>query len=290
MSRIGIFFLWLVHWLPLSVQAVLGNALGSLLYRFAGRRRRIGEINLQLCFPEWDRVRRDEVLRDHFRCAARAALEHGILWWSPVERVKRLVHFDGLEHFQPLHGQPVILLAPHFVGLDMGGVRFTASYAPIVSMYSRMKSPHFDRLMLHARTRFGGSKMFSRHDGVRPLVREVRQGLPLYYLPDQDFGAKDAAFVPFFGVAAATVTALPRIARVAGARVVPCVTRQLPGGKGYVAQFYPAWDNFPSADVEADTRRMNAFIEDRVREMPEQYFWLHKRFKTRPPGEPKLYP
>lgn len=290
MSRIGIFFLWLVHWLPLSAQAVLGNMLGSLLFRFAGRRRRVGEINLQLCFPDWSNARRTQVLRDHFRCAARAALEHGVLWWSPVARVKRLVRFEGLDHLQGLIGQPVIVLAPHFVGLDMGGVRFTAEFAPIVSMYSRMKNPHFDRLMLHARTRFGGSKMFSRHDGVRPLVREVRHGLPLYYLPDQDFGAKDALFVPFFGVYAATVTALPRIARVAGARVVPCVTRQLPGGQGYLTRFYPAWDNFPSDDVEADTRRMNAFIEDRVLEMPEQYFWLHKRFKTRPPGEPRLYP
>lgn len=290
MSQLGIFSLWLVHWLPLWAQAALGNALGSLLFRFAGRRRRVGEINLQLCFPDWSNARRKQVLRDHFRCAARAALEHGVLWWSPVARVKRLVRFEGLDHLRGLIGQPLIVLAPHFVGLDMGGVRFTAEFAPIVSMYSRLKNAHFDRLMLHARTRFGGSKMFSRHDGVRPLVREVRHGLPLYYLPDQDFGAKDAAFVPFFGIPAATVTALPRIARVAGASVVPCVTRQLPGGQGYVAQFYPAWDNFPSDDVEADTRRMNAFIEARVLEMPEQYFWLHKRFKTRPPGEPRLYP
>jgi KDO2-lipid IV(A) lauroyltransferase len=290
MSHIGIFLLWLVHWLPLSVQAALGNALGSVLYAVAGKRRRVGEINLQLCFPEWDSARRNAVLRAHFRCAARAALEHGILWWSPQARVERLVRFAGLEHFQPLQGRPMILLAPHFVGLDMGGVRFTAGYAPIVSMYSRMKNPHFNRLMLLARTRFGSSKMFSRHDGVRPLVREVKQGLPLYYLPDQDFGAKDALFVPFFGVPAATVNALPRIAKVAGARVIPCVTRQLPGGQGYVAQFYPAWEHFPSDDIEADTRRMNAFIEERVREMPEQYFWLHKRFKTRPPGDPKRYP
>lgn len=290
MSQIGIFFLWLVHWLPLSIQAALGNALGSLLFHLAGRRRRIGEINLQLCFPDWDKAWRRRVLRDHFRCAARAALEHGMLWWSPVARVKKWVRFEGMEHMQGLIGQPVIVLAPHFIGLDMGGVRFTAEFAPIVSMYSRMKNPHFDRLMLHARTRFGGSKMFSRHDGVRPLVREVRLGLPLYYLPDQDFGAKDALFVPFFGVPAATVTALARIARVTRARVIPCVTRQLPGGQGYVARFHPAWDNFPGDDVEADTRRMNAFIEECVLEMPEQYFWLHKRFKTRPPGEPRLYP
>ncbi len=289
MSYLGIFLLWLVHWLPLSWQAALGNALGSLLFRIAGKRRRIGEINLQLCFPDWPEARRQRVLHAHFRCAARAALEHGMLWWSDVARVERLVQFTGLEHFSPHQHTPVILLAPHFIGLDMGGVRFTAGYAPIVSMYSRLKNPHFDRLMLHSRTRFGNSKMFSRHDGVRPLVREIKQGLPLYYLPDQDFGAKDALFIPFFGVPAATVNALPRIARVTGAKIIPLVTRQLPGGQGYVAQFYPVWDNYPSDDVAADIRRMNAFIEDRVREMPEQYYWVHKRFKTRPPGEPGFY-
>jgi KDO2-lipid IV(A) lauroyltransferase len=289
-SYLGIFLLWLVHWLPLSWQAALGNALGSLLFRFAGRRRRVGEINLQLCFPDWSVARRRDVLHAHFRCAARAALEHGMLWWSDIQRVKHLVRLEGLEHFLPHQHTPVILLAPHFIGLDMGGIRFTTVYAPLVSMYSRLKNPQFDRLMLHARTRFGGSKLFSRHDGVRPLVREIKQGLPLYYLPDQDFGAKDALFVPFFGVPAATVNALPRIAKVTGAKIIPLVTRQLPGGQGYVAQFYPAWDNYPSDDVAADIRRMNAFIEDRVREMPEQYFWLHKRFKTRPPGEAKLYP
>ena len=290
MSYLGIFLLWLVHWLPLSWQAALGNTLGSLLFRFAGRRRRVGEINLQLCFPDWSAARRTQVLHAHFRCAARAALEHGMLWWSDIQRVKRLVRFEGLEHFLPHQHTPVILLAPHFIGLDMGGIRFTAGYAPIVSMYSRLKNPHFDRLMLHSRTRFGHSKMFSRHDGVRPLVREIKQGLPLYYLPDQDFGAKDALFIPFFGVPAATVNALPRIARVTGAKIIPLVTRQLPGGQGYVAQFYPVWENYPSDDVAADIGRMNAFIEDRVREMPEQYFWLHKRFKTRPPGAPKIYP
>ena len=119
------------------------------------------------------------------------------------------------------------------------------------------------------------------------MVRALKNGLPFYYLPDQDFGAKDALFVPFFGIPAATVTALPRIAKLARAAVVPCVTRQT--RDGYVLRFYPAWENYPSGDLADDTRRMNAFIEDRVREMPEQYFWLHKRFKTRPAGEARYY-
>jgi KDO2-lipid IV(A) lauroyltransferase len=170
----------------------------------------------------------------------------------------------------------------------MGGVRLTADH-PLVSIYSRQKDALFDHLLRHGRTRFGTTTLFSRQDGVRPVVKAMKKGLPFYYLPDQDFGARDAAFVPFFGVPAATITGLSRIARLTGAAVVPAVTRQLPGGKGYVLTFYPAWEGFPGASVEEDTRRMNAFIEERVREMPEQYFWLHKRFKTRPPGAPRLY-
>jgi KDO2-lipid IV(A) lauroyltransferase len=131
--------------------------------------------------------------------------------------------------------------------------------------------------------------LFSRQDGIRPVVRAVRSGLPLYYLPDMDLGSRDSVFVPFFGVPAATVTGLSRIARLAGAVVVPAVTRQLPGAGGYVLKFYPAWTDFPTDDLAADVRRMNEFIEERVREMPDQYFWLHKRFKTRPPGEEKFY-
>ncbi len=272
MSRIGIFVLWLVHWLPLTLQAGIGNALGRLLYRVAAKRRKIGAINLSLCFPEWTQSQRDDVLRRHFQAMTRAAIEHGELWWSDRKRINKIVKIEGLEHFQAEFGKPLILLAPHFIGLDMGGVRLSTEYAPLVSMYSRLKNPLFDQLMLHARTRFGQSKLISRHDGVRPLIREMKHGSPLYYLPDQDFGAKDAVFAPFFGVPAATVNALPRIAKLAQAKVLPVVTRQLPEGQGYVVQFYPSWDNFPSDDITADVTRMNAFIEDRVREMTEQYF------------------
>jgi KDO2-lipid IV(A) lauroyltransferase len=157
-------------------------------------------------------------------------------------------------------------------------------------MYSRQKDPILDRILYHGRTRFVMPRLVSRQEGLRPLVRVMREGLPFYYLPDLDFGPRDSVFVPFFGVPAATITGLSRMARLARAAVVPVVTRQLPGGKGYVLRFYPAWEGFPSGDVEADARRMNAFIEERVLETPEQYHWLHKRFKTRPPGEPALYP
>jgi KDO2-lipid IV(A) lauroyltransferase len=196
-----------------------------------------------------------------------------------------------VEHLAPHLGKPLIWLAPHFLGLNLGGVRVTAEFAPIVSLYARIKNPLIDRLMLHARTRFHHdgrhSEMYSRQDGIKPVIKALRRGLPFYYLPDMDYGARDAVFVPFFGVPAATITALPRLARAADAVIVPAITRQ--EGFRFVTRFYPAWENYPTEDPEADVRRMNAFIEDRIREMPEQYFWLHKRFKTRPPGAPGLY-
>jgi KDO2-lipid IV(A) lauroyltransferase len=289
MMRFGIFVMWLLHFLPLWVLAPLGEGLGVLLYRFGRERRRVARINLRLCFPQMPDHEREKLVRRHFRAFGRSVLERGILWWSPKARIQRLVCIEGLEHWQAVRDRPVIWLAPHFVGLDMGGVRLTSEY-PLVSMYSKQKNPLFNDLLLGSRTRFGTSHLVSRQEGIRPVVKQLKAGLPFYYLPDMDYGARDAVFVPFFGVPAATITALSRLAQMTGAAVVPCVTRQLPGGAGYVLRFYPAWTDFPGDSAEADTRRMNAFIEERVLEMPEQYFWLHKRFKTRPEGEARFYP
>ncbi len=286
--RIGLALVWLLHWLPLALLAPLGRATGALLYVVARERRHVTLTNLKLCFPEWSEVERTCAAREHFKVVARCFLEHGILWWAPKERIQKLVRVVGIEHWQAVAGKPVIWLAPHFAGLDMGGSRIICEWRG-VSVYSQQKNPVFDKVLRHGRTRFVTPVLFSRQDGIRPVVKAMRGGLPLYYLPDMDLGARDALFVPFFGVPAATITGLARMARLARAVVVPAVTRQLPGAQGYELRFYPAWDNYPTDDVEADTRRMNAFIEDRVREMPEQYYWVHKRFKTRPPGERSPY-
>jgi KDO2-lipid IV(A) lauroyltransferase len=288
MIRLGIFLIWLLHFLPLGLLAPVGQGLGMLLYAFGRERRRVARINLRLCFPELEDRERERLVRRHFRAFGRSVLERGILWWSSRARIMGLVKIEGAEHWQAVADRPVIWLAPHFVGLDMGGVRLTAEF-PLVSIYSRQKNPVFDRLLYRGRARFGTATLLSRQDGVRPVVKALRAGLPFYYLPDMDFGPRDSVFVPFFNVPTATITGLSRLVRMTGAAVVPAITRQLPGGTGYVLRFYPAWENFPGADVESDTRRMNAFIEERVREMPEQYFWLHKRFKTRPPGEKRFY-
>ncbi|MGQ0750246.1 MAG: LpxL/LpxP family acyltransferase [Betaproteobacteria bacterium] len=288
MTRFAIFLLWLLHFLPLPVLAVIGRGLGVLIYVFVRERRHVALTNLRLCFPDRDERARKRMARRHFQAFGRAFVEHGLLWWSGKDRLQRLIRVEGLEHWQAVAGKPVIWLAPHFVGLDVGGTRIITEWRG-ASVYSHQKDPVLDRVLLRGRTRFVKPVLFSRQDGIRPVVRALREGLPLYYLPDMDLGGRDSLFVPFFGVPAATVTALSRVARLAGAVIVPAVTRQLPGGAGYVLRFYPAWSGFPTEDLAADARRMNAFIEDRVREMPEQYFWLHKRFKTRPPGEATFY-
>jgi KDO2-lipid IV(A) lauroyltransferase len=288
MARAGLALVWLLHFLPLNVLAKLGEWIGMLIFVLGHERREVARTNLHLCFPYWSEDKRETILRRHFRAFGRNLLEHGILWWSSRERIKKLVRIEGMENWQAVRNQPVIWLAPHFVGLDMGGSRLHAEFSGI-SMYSRQKNSLVNALLLHGRTRFGKSILVSRQEGIRPVIRALRKGAPLYYLPDMDYGPRDSLFVPFFGVSAATIPTLSRLAHMTGAKVVPCVTRQLPGGAGYVLRFYPAWEDFPGDSVEADTRRMNAFIEERVLEMPEQYYWLHRRFKTRPPGEPKPY-
>jgi KDO2-lipid IV(A) lauroyltransferase len=288
LTRIALGVVWLLRFLPLALLAPLGRAAGLLGYALVGERRRVTLTNLGLCFPQWGETERRRLARRHFQALGRATFEHGILWWSSKERVQRLVRIEGLENWQAVRDRPVIWLAPHFIGLDMGGVRIATEHRGS-SVYSRQKDPVFDQVLYEGRTRFVTPELFSRHTGLRSLVKSLRRGVPFYYLPDMDFGGKDSIFVPFFGVQAATITGLSRIARMAGAVVVPAITRQLPGAGGYVLQFYPAWDDFPTDDVERDTRRMNSFIEARVLEMPEQYLWLHKRFKTRPPGEARYY-
>ena len=281
-------FLWLLHWLPLPLQAALGNAVGWLLAMKPGRRRRIVATNLALCFPEASLAERRRWLRQTFQASMRAVLEHSVLWWGSEARLRRLIRIDNPEAALGDGVRPVIWLAPHFVGLDMGGVRLTMD-RQIASIYAPAKDPVTDRFMQRGRSRFFPITLISRGEGIKPALKALKHQLPFYYLPDQDYGRRNAEFVPFFGVTAATVSALPRLAKLTGAQIVPVVTRQLPWGRGYAVRFYPPWEAYPSGDVIADVTRMNAFIEERIREMPPQYLWLHRRFKTRPAGEPSLY-
>ena len=289
MTRLAVAILWLLHFLPLGALAALGNGLGRLLYWLIPERRRVTRVNLQKCFPQMAPAARERLARAHFRAVTRSLLEHVLLWWAPASRIRRLIRVEGLEHLVAPRAEPLILFVPHFVGLDASGTRL-ALERDAVAMYSAQKNPLFNRLFAHGRGRFGNQRQVSRQEGVRVAIRSMlREKRPLFYLPDQDYGPRDALFVPFFGVPAATIPGLSRIAQLAGAKVVPCITRMLPGGAGYVVRLEPPWENFPSGDPYADTQRMNAYIERQVLDLPEQYLWMHKRFKTRPPGEAGFY-
>ena len=289
MSRLALALVWLLHFLPLRVIAAIGNALGSLAFWLIPERRRVTRINLEKCFPRMEAAQRERIARAHFRAACRTIVDLGVLWWAPRKRVERMVRVEGLEHLRALGATPSILLAPHFVGVDIGGARLGAE-VDMVSMYAAQKDRMLSEMLLHGRRRFGTHKLVSRQQGIRAVIAGMRQGLPFYYLPDQDYGPRDAVFVAFFGIQTATVPGLSRIARLVGAKVLPCATSMLPAGEGYRITIEPPWENFPTADLAADTRRMNQYIEGKVLEMPEQYLWMHKRFKTRPPGEARFYP
>jgi KDO2-lipid IV(A) lauroyltransferase len=280
--------LWLLHWLPLPLQAALGNLLGWLLALIPGRRRRIVATNLALCFPETPENVRKRWLRQCFQVSVRATLEHGLLWWGSAARLRRLIRIDNPEAALGDGVRPVIWLAPHFVWLDTGGTRLSMDWRAS-SMYAPALNPVTDKMIRHGRSRFIPPELIAKNAGIKPVLKAIKAHLPFYYLPDQDQGRHNAIFVPFFGIPAATLSALPRLAKLTGAQVVPVITRPLPWGRGYAVHFYPPWENYPGEDMEADVARMNAFIEDRIREMPAQYLWLHRRFKTRPVGEASLY-
>jgi len=285
MTRLVFALLWLVRLLPLRVQRAIGSAVGVAAFWSIRERRTVTRINLQKCFPQMHARERERLARAHFRAFCRAVVDQGMLWWSSPERIRLLVRVEGLENLDS--SRKAIVFAPHFVGFEATLSRLALEF-PVAMMYSRQKNPVFEAQLIRGRTRFGGV-MLPRQAGIKSGIELINAGKLYYYLPDLDFGPKRSVFVPFFGVPAATVTGLAYLARTTGATVVPCVTRMLPGGDGYVARLYPAWSDFPSGDDHTDARRMMAFVEERILEMPEQYFWLHKRFKTRPEGHARFY-
>jgi KDO2-lipid IV(A) lauroyltransferase len=266
----------------------LGSALGRLFALFPSPARRIAERNIALCFPEMGLQERRQLIRRHFRLSGFAVLSLAIAWWAPKWRVRRFIKLRDRHYLDEafVSGKNAILLAPHFIGLDTGGSRVSVEWKS-VSMYRKSRNLFLEYLF-QRRSRFG-AVVVERMSSLKLLVKLIRQGLPFYYLPDQDMGERASVFVPFFGIPAATVTALSRIAESTNAAVVPCITRILPGGRGYEVRFYPPLNNFPTDDPEADARRMNQEIERWVREMPEQYMWSYRRFKTRPNNGPSLY-
>jgi len=290
-SRLLLALLWLVHWLPLPALAALGRGLGRVLYLLAGSRRKIALRNLELCFPQMPAEQRNELAREHFQWLGRSLLERGLLWYASAERLKRLIHVEGDPKLAEHSERAVMWLVPHFMALDVAGVA-TLLYQnhPAGSIYQQQSDPVMDAAMRHGRLRFGdNAEIFPRSDSAKPLIRAIKKGHAFFNLPDMDFGERDAAFVPFFGVPAATLLAPSRMAYALNMRVQPVVAEILPGGQGYRVRFLEPWTHFPTADALADTAAMNRWIEGEIRRNPAQYLWVHKRFKTRPAGEAGLY-
>ncbi len=285
-ARLGLAILWLLHFLPLCALDALAQVIGALAVhtRFA----RTTLINLHACFPERPAAERKRLARRHLAALVRSVLELGNLWWASRDRIDGLVRLKKLEHTETAW-RPIIFLTPHLVGLEMQGARMGMAFRG-VGFFTPYKNPLVDQQVRAARDRLGDVVMLERKKGLRPLIRAIRDGRNLYFLPDMDFGDRDSIFAPFFGIPAATVTTLPWLAHMTGAVVVPCVCHQLPDYQGYEVEFFPAWRDFPSGNVSADQARMNAFIEAQARRYPEQYFWSHKRFRTRPDAaEPYFY-
>jgi KDO2-lipid IV(A) lauroyltransferase len=289
-ARAVLGLLWLLQHLPLAVQAALGRGLGRLLYALATKRRRVALRNLQLCMPGLSDAQREALARQHFQWVARSLLERGLLWYASTDRLKQLIQVEGDVGYAQRSDKPVMWLVPHFVGLDVAGVA-TQLYQTrqVASIYQAQSNAVFDAAMRRGRVRFGLAEVFSRSERALPLVRAIRRGAVFFNLPDMDFGARDAAFVPFFGVPAATLLAPARMARSLGMVVQPVVAELLPGGQGYKVRFLPPWQDFPGGDDEAAALRMNQWIESEIAKNPAQYLWVHKRFKTRPEGEPGFY-
>jgi KDO2-lipid IV(A) lauroyltransferase len=289
-ARIGLTVLWLLHWLPLGVQAALGSLVGRLGYRLVSSRRKVALRNLELCFPELADAERERLAKEHFRWLGRSLLERGLLWYASPARLRRLIHVEGDVHLAEQSAKPVMWLAPHFMALDVAGASVLLfQKRKGISIYQRQSNTILDRAMRRGRLRFGNAEIFERNDAGRALLRAIRRGDGFFNLPDMDFGTRDAAFVPFFGIEATTLLAPSRMARALDMVVQPVVAEILPGGAGYRVRYETPWADFPSDDAVADSARMNRWIESEIRRNPAQYLWVHRRFKTRPPGEPPLY-
>ncbi|MCT9813282.1 lipid A biosynthesis acyltransferase [Acidovorax sp. Be4] len=286
-ARFGVWLMNLLGHLPLRWLRALGWLLGRVLFVLAVPRRKIALRNLELCFPQMEAAQRKALAQESFVVFCQTWLDRSWLWSAPEAVVRQRVKLQGALH--ELEGDtPTIVFAPHFYGMDAGGLTLPLNTTrAFTSIFSTHPNPAIDAWFMGGRQRFGDVRMLNRADGVKPIISSLRQGGLLYLLPDMDFGKNDSVFVPFYGVQAATIPSLSRFARLGRAKVIGMYTRLTP--EGYVADITPAWEDFPTADAVADTARMNRELQKWIDTMPAQYFWVHKRFKTRPEGEPSVY-
>ncbi len=278
----------MIGWLPFPIIYGLSCGLGELLFILVPKRAHITLVNLALCLPELSQAEHKKIARQHFRLLVCSVLSIGILWWGSKSRLRRVIKIKGLKHIELAleEGKGIILLAPHFVTLDAGGIALSMDRA-LTSMYQTNKNPVFDQLAIRQRSRFN-IELFDRKAPLTRLIRKIRAGQPFYYLPDQNAGAKHGIFAPFFGIPASTFASLGKMTQAGNARVIPCINKII-AWRGIETEFRAPLADFPVGNALEDTTRMNAEVEQLVREIGADYLWSHKRFKRRPEGEPDIY-
>ncbi len=279
-SWLGVAFGWLLVQLPYRLQMSLGRGLGNLGYHLVRSRRHVAEVNIRLCFPELSEVERARLVRDAFRSAGMGVMETINAWWASDRRIASLAHFEGLEHLEKARasGKGVMILSAHFTSLEIG-VRIMSMKATVSAMYKPVANPVFDLVQKRGREQKAHCAMIGHRD-VRGFITALREGTLVWYSPDQYPNTNQRAIVPFFGQPAYTFTATGRLVRMSKAIVLPVHVTRRRGGSGYRLKIHPPLENFPTGVDEADALRINQLIEAAVRETPEQYFWVHRRFKV----------
>ena len=290
MTLLFVSLMRLLSHMPLRGIRVLGHFLGWLLWAKMKNRKHIVQTNLRLCFPEKPVEEIKQLTRAHFVQFAQSLLDRAWLWHAPLPVVESRLKWLGTPAaFSQLAADtPKIILAPHFVGLDAGGLALTLKASkPVAFIFVPQHNKVMDAWVNEGRQRTVNVKPYFRHEGVKQIMSGLRRGEILHLSPDMDFGPDESLFVPFMGVTAATVPSLSRFARLGRAQVLTLVTRMTP--QGYEITLHEAWDNFPTVNLFDDTLRMNAELAEHIRAAPSQYYWVHKRFKTRPEGEASVY-
>ncbi|MDR3398377.1 MAG: lipid A biosynthesis lauroyl acyltransferase [Pandoraea sp.] len=273
--------------LPYSFVARLGMVIGTVLYALPSRRKHIVLVNLRLCFPDKTSLEHQQLARTHFRHVVRSYLERGIQWFGSAQSIQNIVQLDSKIDLDDPAAPPTIFMGFHFVGIEVGCMLYS-THLPVASLYTRMSSTALCDLAKRQRGRFG-AEMIERATSAKKIVGLLRSGKPVMIAADMDQGVENSVFVPFFGVPACTLTAVSRLAKLGRARVVPFVTEVLPDYQGYKLTIFEPLADFPSGSDEIDARRMNAFLEEQVVRFPEQYYWVHRRFKHRPVGMASVY-
>ena len=279
---------WSVSQLPWRVQFVAGRFLGRCFVWVGSRRCVIAKRNIELCLPELTSTEKDELLLKSFESLGIGILEVGVAWWSSREKLEHSWVLSGREHIDECQSG-VILMGIHQTCIEMAGAAASLAISADVT-YRRHRNPFYEYMQRSRRLRFNeaGRRLVERKD-VRAFIRGLKAGRVMWYLPDQDYGPKQSVFVPFMGINAATITGTAKLCRMTGAKVVPISAyRNYKTGKYHIT-FHKPWDDFPAGVDEADALRVNQHVESILRQRPEDYFWVHRRFKTRPPGESPLY-